>query len=80
MNILIFYQYFGTPNGGWSTRMYELPKLWIAAGHKVTVVTSPYDKSDIKAEKFIDKQVIEGIEVVIINIKLKSQGIINRNY
>ena len=69
MNILIFYQYFGTPNGGWSTRMYELPKLWIEAGHKVTVVTSPYDKSDIKAEKFIDKQDIEGIEVVIINIK-----------
>ena len=69
MNILIFYQYFGTPKGGWSTRMYELPKAWIADGHKVTVVTTPYDKSDIKASKFIDKQVFDGIEVVIINIK-----------
>ena len=69
MNILIFYQYFGTPKGGWSTRMYELPKAWIADGHKVTVVTTPYDKSDIKANKFIDKQVFDGIEVIIINIK-----------
>ena len=69
MNILIFYQYFGTPKGGWSTRMYELPKAWIAEGHKVTVVTTPYDKSDIKANKFIDKQIFDGIEVIIINIK-----------
>ncbi|MEO6233211.1 MAG: glycosyltransferase family 4 protein [Ferruginibacter sp.] len=69
MHILIFYQYFGTPKGGWSTRMYELPKRWIEAGHKVTVVTSPYDKSDIKAEKFIEKQDIDGIEVIIVNIK-----------
>ena len=69
MNILIFYQYFGTPKGGWSTRMYELPKAWIADGHQVTVVTTPYDKSDIKATKFIDKQYFDGIEVIIINIK-----------
>ena len=69
MNILIFYQYFGTPKGGWSTRMYELPKAWIAEGHQVTVVTTPYDKSDIKATKFIDKQFFDGIEVIIINIK-----------
>ncbi len=69
MQILIFYQYFGTPKGGWSTRMYELPKRWIEAGHKVTIVTSPYDKSDIVATKFIDKQIIDGIEVIIVNIK-----------
>lgn len=69
MHILIFYQYFGTPKGGWSTRMYELPKNWIEDGHQVTVVTSPYDKSDIRATKFIDKQTIDGIEVIIVNIK-----------
>lgn len=69
MRILIFYQYFGTPKGGWSTRMYEFPKQWIAKGHKVTVVTSPYDKSDINATKFIDRQMIDGIEVIIVNIK-----------
>lgn len=69
MDILIFYQYFGTPKGGWSTRMYELPKAWIAAGHKVTVITTPYDKSDIKASKFIDQQIFDRINVIIINIK-----------
>ncbi len=69
MQILIFYQYFGTPKGGWSTRMYELPKCWIEQGHEVTVITSPYDKSDISATKFIDRQIIDGIEVVIVNIK-----------
>ncbi len=69
MNILIFYQYFGTPKGGWSTRMYEFPKKWIEEGHQVTVVTSPYDKSDIKASKFIDRQLIDGIQLIIINLK-----------
>lgn len=69
MNIVIFYQYFGTPKGGWSTRMYEMPKRWIEAGHQVTVVTSPYDKSDIKATKFISKQIVDQIEVIVINIK-----------
>jgi glycosyltransferase involved in cell wall biosynthesis len=69
MNILIFYQYFGTTKGGWSTRMYEFPKRWIESGHKVTIVTSPYDKSDVKATKFIEKQLIDGINVIIINIK-----------
>lgn len=69
MHILIFYQYFGTPRGGWSTRMYEFPKKWIEEGHQVTVVTSPYDKSDITANKFIDRQIIDGIQVIIINLK-----------
>lgn len=69
MHILIFYQYFGTPKGGWSTRMYEFPKKWIEAGNQVTIVTSPYDKSDIKARKFIDRQIIDGIQVIIINLK-----------
>lgn len=67
MNILIFYQYFGTPKGSWSTRIYELTRRWVETGHKVTVVTTPYDKSDIQAEGFISKVEIEGIEVIIVN-------------
>jgi hypothetical protein len=43
----IVYQYFGTHNSAWSTRCYEFAKRWVKAGHKVTVLTSPYDKSDI---------------------------------
>ncbi len=67
MRILVFYQYFGTPKGGWSTRIYEFTKRWVDKGHKVTVVTTPYYKSDIKATKFFSKFTIDGIEVVVIN-------------
>ena len=67
MKILIFYQYFGTPKGKWSTRMYEMNKRWVEAGHQVTVVTSPYEKSDIKTDKFIDRQIIDGINLIVIN-------------
>lgn len=49
--------------------MYEMPKKWIEAGHRVSIVTSPYDKSDIKAKGFIDKQLIDGIEVIVVNLK-----------
>ena len=67
MKILIFYQYFGTPKGKWSTRMYELTRRWVDRGHQVTVVTSPYEKSDIKIEKFIEHIKIEGIDLIVIN-------------
>ena len=68
MNILIFYQYFGTPKGGWSTRVYENSLRWVKEGHKITVVTCLYDKSDLNASGFIQKQEIDGINVIIINI------------
>ena len=67
LQILFFYQYFGTPQGSWSTRVYELCRRWVAAGHKVTVVTAPYEKSDIKAQGFISRQQVEGIELIVIN-------------
>lgn len=47
--------------------MYELCRRWVAAGHQVTVVTAPYEKSDIKAQGFISRQQIEGIDLIIIN-------------
>ena len=67
MKILVFYQYFGTPKGSWSTRIYELCKRWVQLGHEVTVVTSPYEKSDIKAKGFISRQQVEGIKLIVIN-------------
>ena len=67
MRILFFYQYFGTPKGGWSTRVYELCRRWVAAGYHVTVVTAPYEKSDITASGFISRKQIEGIDLIIIN-------------
>ena len=67
MKILVFYQYFGTPAGSWSTRIYELTRRWVAAGHEVTVVTAPYEKSDIVANGFISRSKVDGINLVIIN-------------
>lgn len=67
MKIIVVYQYFGTPNGSWSTRIYELTKRWVVSGNEVTVITSPYDKSDIRAQGFISKQNIDGINLVVID-------------
>lgn len=67
MKILYFYQYFGTPKGSWSTRVYEMTKRWVKEGHEVTVVTAPYDKSDIKPNGFISNQEIEGIKLIVID-------------
>jgi len=68
LNILVFYQYFGTPKGSWSTRVYELSRRWVKEGHKVTVVTAPYEKSDIKPRGLVSKQNIEGINLIVINL------------
>lgn len=68
MKILIFYQYFGTPLGGWSTRYYEFTRRWVSEGNEVTVVTSPYYKSDIKADGFISKQNVEGVNLIVIDL------------
>lgn len=67
MRIIFFYQYFGTPKGKWSTRVYELTRRWVEQGHSVTVVTSPYDKSDISATKLVERVDIDGIKLIVIN-------------
>jgi glycosyltransferase involved in cell wall biosynthesis len=67
VNIVVIYQYFGTPNGSWSTRYYEFARRWVSNGHKVTVITSPYNKSDLVAERFISHIEIEGIRIILIN-------------
>lgn len=67
MRIVILYQYFGTPGGSWSTRCYELARRWVRMGDEVTVITSPYDKSDIKPQGYIHRTEIEGIRLVVID-------------
>ncbi|TAD84767.1 MAG: glycosyltransferase WbuB [Bacteroidetes bacterium] len=70
MTIVYFYQYFGTAKGGWSTRVYEMTRRWVQQGHRVVVVTSPYDKSDIPKGKGLSYRTnIEGIEVIVLNFK-----------
>ena len=67
MHILILYQYFGTPKGGWSTRIYEFSRRWVQEGNKITIITAPYEKSDIVSDQFITRKNIEGIQLIIIN-------------
>ena len=73
MTILYFYQYFTTPKGSYGTRVYEFTKNWVKRGHKVIVVTSPYAKSDIRATKFLETQLIDGINLKIINISINNK-------
>lgn len=73
MKIVYFYQYFSTPKGSWGTRVYEFSKNWVDAGHEVTVVTSIYSKSDLKAERLIEDQNIEGINLKVINVLLDNK-------
>lgn len=66
MHITIVYQYFGTYKGSWSTRIYDFAQAWIKLGNTVTVITSPYYKSDIKTKGFYTKMEIDGIDVRIL--------------
>lgn len=79
MKIVYFYQYFATPKGSWGTRVYEFAKEWVEQGHEVTVVTSIYSKSDLTAQKLIEDQVFEGINVKVINVTIDNkQGFLKR--
>ena len=73
MTIVYFYQYFTTPKGSYGTRVYEFTKNWVEKGHKVIVVTSPYAKSDIRATKFLETQLIDGITLKIINVSIDNK-------
>ena len=73
MKILYFYQYFSTPKGSWGTRVYEFASEWVKQGHEVTIITSVYEKSDIKASKFIEDQYFEGMKVKIINVTIDNK-------
>lgn len=79
MRILYFYQYFNTPRGSYGGRMYEFARRWVAAGHQVTVVSSVYDKSDLRPGSFLSRHRIDGIDVRVINVTLSNRhGFLHR--
>ena len=79
MKIVYFYQYFTTPKGSYGTRVYEFTRKWVEEGHDVTVVTSVYAKSDIRATRFIEDQEVEGVKLKVLNIMIDNkQGILKR--
>jgi glycosyltransferase involved in cell wall biosynthesis len=73
MKIVYFYQYFSTPKGSWGTRVYDFAKQWTEKGHSVTVVTSIYAKSDLKASRWMEEQTIDGIRVKILNLRIDNK-------
>jgi glycosyltransferase involved in cell wall biosynthesis len=73
LDIVYFYQYFSTPKGSWGTRVYEFASEWVREGHNVTVVSSVYSKSDVKATRFIEEQVFDGIRVKVINVSIDNK-------
>jgi glycosyltransferase involved in cell wall biosynthesis len=73
VHILYFYQYFTTPQGSWGTRVYEFASEWVRKGHKVTVVSSVYSKSDLRASKLLETRLIDGIEVRVINVMIDNK-------
>ncbi|MDZ4839232.1 MAG: glycosyltransferase family 4 protein [Bacteroidota bacterium] len=73
IKIIYFYQYYGTNKGGWSTRVYENTRRWVNEGAEVTVITSLYDKSDLKANGFLTNFNIEGVNVKLINVRMSNK-------
>ncbi|MBF9254111.1 glycosyltransferase family 4 protein [Pontibacter sp. 172403-2] len=73
MKIVYFYQLFSTPKGAWGTRVYEFTRQWVEQGHEVTVVSSIYSKSDLKATKLIEDQYFDGIHVKVLNVLLDNK-------
>ena len=77
MNILYIHQYFATPKGKTGTRSYEFARRWVAAGHKVTMLTSitqltPDDLKNAQG-RFVKRFTIEGIDVRAIVIGYSQQ-------
>lgn len=75
MRIVYFYQYFSTDKGSWGTRVYDFAKEWVTDGHKVTVVTSLYAKSDLKCKRFrlVTRQSYDKIDLIIINLNINNK-------
>ncbi|MYH28877.1 MAG: glycosyltransferase family 4 protein [Acidobacteria bacterium] len=73
MHVLYVYPNFTTPRGAWSTRAYDFARRWIEQGHRVTVVTGVYDKSDLRPTGSTWTGVVDGIEVRAINVRLSNR-------
>jgi len=78
LKILYFYQYFSTSKGSWGTRVHEFTREWVKQGHEVTVVSSIYSKSDLKADRFIENQYFDGVKVKVVNVRVDNKQPIHK--
>ena len=68
MKILYIHQYFATPAGSTGTRSYEFSRYLVAQGHSVTVLTGTSAFGDLQTDQAVERRVIDGIEVFLINV------------
>ena len=73
MHVLYVYPNFTTPRGAWSTRAYDFARCWVDRGHRVTVVTGVYDKSDLRPSGLAWTGLVDGIEVRALNVGLSNR-------
>jgi len=77
MHIAYVHQYFATPNGSTGTRSYEFARRWVAAGHRVTMLTStaqltPADVPNGDLDRRSEFE-IKGIRVIALPVKYSQQ-------
>lgn len=68
MKILYIHQYFCTRNGRSGTRSYEFGRYLVSQGHRVTMLTSDSDLSDVRVPegRTSARMQIDGIEVIAV--------------
>ena len=73
MHILYIHQYFTRPRGRTGTRSYEFARRWVAAGHRVTMLTSraqlPPEDLGPEHRGLVSRLEVDGIEVTVLNIR-----------
>jgi glycosyltransferase involved in cell wall biosynthesis len=69
MHILYIHQYFCPPGGTGNNRSFELASAWVAAGHRVTMLTSKAYFPDKQRQHGINLQFeVNGIEVIALDV------------
>ncbi|MBI4716325.1 MAG: glycosyltransferase family 4 protein [Planctomycetes bacterium] len=83
MHLLYLHQYFATPLGKTGTRSYEFARRWVAAGHRVTVLTSTAQLSvdDLALARggLVKRLNVSGVEVLALSVPYRqTMGFVRR--
>ncbi|MFY3743831.1 glycosyltransferase family 4 protein [Anaeromyxobacter sp. Red801] len=63
------HQYFVPPNGSGGTRSYEMARRFVAAGHRVTLITSSaFFPSDANTDGRVEEASLDGISLKVIRV------------
>jgi len=74
MHILYLHQYFTPPDGCGSTRSYEMARRFVAAGHRVTLVTSDaFFPPSYQWPSLVTAMNLDGIELKVIRAKYSNK-------